>query len=230
MRAGARSLIAAITICSWIAVSNHCAFAAVATEIDKAQTECPFHSKPAKQKEQSSQVQCCKILRAVVFAKTKDWARNDAKFCDANFPVQAGAFVVYSSRAVAPLLLDTGPPGAFSFAELILQQSLLAHAPPFRLASAVRNRGSSSVAASVPPAFSPPSQPTRLPLQTRRNAKTNFSFNRERTCAVGDPHGDRTALAHARAPAFGRHGDLRRGKRAGEDAEVHLPDASRSHN
>jgi hypothetical protein len=28
------------------------------------------------------------------------------------------------------MLLDTGPPGAFSFAELILQQSLLAHAPP----------------------------------------------------------------------------------------------------
>jgi len=28
-----------------------------------------------------------------VFAKTKDWARNDAKFCDANFPVQAGVFV-----------------------------------------------------------------------------------------------------------------------------------------
>ena len=131
MRAGARSLTAAITICSWIAVSNHCAFAAVATEINKAQTECPFHSKPAKQKEQSSQVQCCKILRAVVFAKTKDWARNDAKFCDANFPVQSGAFIVYSSRTVAPLLLDTGPPGAFSFAELILQRSLLAHAPPF---------------------------------------------------------------------------------------------------
>ena len=131
MRAAARSLIAAITICSWIAVSNHCAFAAVATEINKAQTECPFHSKPAKQKEQSSQVQCCKILRALVFAKTKDWARNDAKFCDAKFPVQAAAFVSVSLRAVAPLLLDTGPPGAFSFAELTLQRSLLAHAPPF---------------------------------------------------------------------------------------------------
>jgi hypothetical protein len=131
MKAITRHAGVAIAICSWIAVSNHCAFAAVATEIDKAQTECPFHSKPAKQKERSSQVQCCKILRAVVFAKTKDWARNDAKFCDANFPVLAGAFVVCSSRAVAPLLLDTGPPGAFSFAELILQQSLLAHAPPF---------------------------------------------------------------------------------------------------
>jgi hypothetical protein len=121
----------AIAICSWIAVSNHCAFAAVATEIDTAQTDCPFHSKPAKQKKQSSQVQCCKVLRAVVFAKTKDWTRNDAKFCNANFPAQAGVFVVCSSRVVAPLLLDTGPPGAFSFAELVLQRSLPAHAPPF---------------------------------------------------------------------------------------------------
>ena len=131
MKASMRWAIVAIAICSWIAVSNHCAFAAIASEIDKAQTECPFHSKPAKHKEQSSQVQCCKVLRAVVFGKTKDWARDDAKFCDANFPVQTSAFVVYSSRPVAPLVLDTGPPGAFSFAELILQSSLLAHAPPF---------------------------------------------------------------------------------------------------
>ncbi|HMF45072.1 MAG TPA: hypothetical protein VKE29_00230 [Candidatus Udaeobacter sp.] len=131
MTAITRCAAAAIAICSWIAVSNHCAFAAVASELNKAQTECPFHSKPVKQKEQSSQVQCCKILRAVVFAKTKDWARNDAKFCDASFPVQAGMFVAYSSKTVAPLLLDTGPPGAFSFAELILQESLLTHAPPF---------------------------------------------------------------------------------------------------
>jgi hypothetical protein len=131
VKASVRCVGVTIAIFSWIALSNHCAFAAVATEIDKAQTECPFHSKPAKQKEQSSQVQCCKVPRAVVLAKTKDWARDDAKFCDANLPVQAGAFVAYSSRTVAPLLLDTGPPGAFSFAELILQQSLFAHAPPF---------------------------------------------------------------------------------------------------
>ena len=131
MNASMRCIGVAIAICSWIAVSNHCAFAAVASEIDKAQTECPFHSKPAKQKERSSQVQCCKVLRAVVFTKTKDWARDDAKFFDANFPVQTDELVVYSSQVIAPLLLDTGPPGAFSFAELILQSSLLAHAPPF---------------------------------------------------------------------------------------------------
>src|SRR5215471_20493721 len=92
----------AIAICSWIAVSNHCAFASVASEIDKAQTDCPFHSKPAKQKEQSSQVQCCKVLRAVFFAKTKHWTRDDAKYGDANFPIQERTFVVYPSRAVTP--------------------------------------------------------------------------------------------------------------------------------
>jgi len=74
MKASMRWAIVTLAICSWIAISNHCAFAAVTTEVAKAQTECPFHSKPAKQKEQSSQVQCCKILRAVVFAKTKDSA------------------------------------------------------------------------------------------------------------------------------------------------------------
>src|SRR5207249_11566718 len=112
----------AIAICSWIAISNHCAFAAVASEMHKAQTECPFHSKPAKQKEQSSQVQCCKILRAVIFAQSKAWARDDTNFHDANFPVEPGLLLVYSVRAVAPLFLDTGPPRhAFSFAELILQ-------------------------------------------------------------------------------------------------------------
>ena len=126
-----RFAVVAIAICSWIAVSNHCAFAAVAPETNKPPTECPFHSKPAKQKEQSSQVQCCKVLRAIVFAKAKDWARDDAKFCDVNFSIQASAFVAYSPRAVAPLLLDTGPPDAFSFAELILQRSLFTHAPPF---------------------------------------------------------------------------------------------------
>src|SRR5262249_21712223 len=98
-----------------------------------ATTECPFHSKPAKQKEQSSQVQCCKILRALVFTQSGGWERDDAKFSDANFSVEGGAFLVCSMQTVAPLLLDTGPPRhAPSFAELILQQSLLVHAPPLR--------------------------------------------------------------------------------------------------
>jgi hypothetical protein len=142
MKTSMRWAIVTVAICSWIAISNHCAFAAIAPRgkgfqtaslyrKDADATACPFHSKPAKQKEQSSQVQCCKILRGVVFVQSKVWERDDAKFSDVNFCATTGAFLVHSVPAVTPLLLDTGPPlHPFSFAELVLQQSLLVHAPP----------------------------------------------------------------------------------------------------
>ena len=130
VRASARSLIVALTICSWIAISNHCALAAVATKTDSAQSDCPFHSKPAKQKQEPSQVQCCKILRAVVFTQMKSWARDDAKSFDVDLRVEEFVFVEFLPNAQASSSFDTGPPGAHSFAELILQRSLLAHAPP----------------------------------------------------------------------------------------------------
>jgi hypothetical protein len=90
MNAGARCMVVTVAICSWIAISNHCAFAALATKPASAQNECPFHSKPAKQKEQSSQVQCCKVLRAVVLAKTKSWTRDHANFRRSLFTLRNG--------------------------------------------------------------------------------------------------------------------------------------------
>jgi hypothetical protein len=132
MNARARYAVVAIAICSWFAISNHCAFAALATKTDSAQATCPFHSTPAKQKQQSAQVQCCKILRAIVLAKTKTWARNDAKFSAVDLRVEEFALIALLPCAQASSSLDTGPPDAYSFAELILQRSLFAHAPPFR--------------------------------------------------------------------------------------------------
>ncbi|MGH7983019.1 MAG: hypothetical protein ACREFF_07710 [Candidatus Udaeobacter sp.] len=130
MKAVTRCAVVLIAICSWFAMSNHCAFAAVATKTDSAQTECPFHSKPAKQKQEPSQLQCCKILRAVVFARTKSWARDNAKFFDFDLCVEEFPLVEFFPNAQTSSSRDTGPPGACSFAELILQRSLLAHAPP----------------------------------------------------------------------------------------------------
>jgi hypothetical protein len=76
-------------------------------------------------------VQCCKILRAVAPTISKSWTRSDGDFSDIHFPFEDCRLLAHFRDALAPLLLDTGPPDAHSFAELILQRSLLAHAPPF---------------------------------------------------------------------------------------------------
>jgi hypothetical protein len=130
VKATVRCVTVAIAICSWIAISNHCALGAIAAKADTSQDECPFHPKPAKQPGNSSNLLCCKILRAVFPAIGKDWARDDANFSDVElgFALQID---LTESHDAAPLLLDTGPPGKTSFVELI--GSMLAHAPPSRV-------------------------------------------------------------------------------------------------
>ena len=130
LKAITRCVTVLLAIVSWIAISNHCAFSAISAPVGDTQGACPFHSKPPKQKEQPSQVQCCKVLRAVVPAATKSSARDDANFPGGDLRFEKFAFLALSRNAPTPLLLDTGPPGALSFAELILQRSLLTHAPP----------------------------------------------------------------------------------------------------
>jgi hypothetical protein len=126
----ARSVTVAITIFSWLAISNHCAFGAIADRERETQSACPFHSEPVKPQPPPSGTQCCKILRAVVPVVTKSWARDDAKFSSVDLRIDEFALVAHSHTTLAPLFLDTGPPKARTFAELILHRSLLAHAPP----------------------------------------------------------------------------------------------------
>ena len=127
VKATARCVTVAIAICSWIAISNHCALGAIAAKADTSPNECPFHSKPAKQKHESSNIECCKVLRAVFPVVAKDWARNDADFSNVDLGA-ALRIALTESHDAAPLLLDTGPPGKTSFVELI--GSVRAHAPP----------------------------------------------------------------------------------------------------
>ena len=128
MKSGVRGAIVLIAICSWFAISNHCLFAALATN-NTASRECPFHSKP-KEKPPAG-AQCCKILRAVASVPAKSWARDDTKLFDADaYRGERALAIAYSQTTLVPLSLDTGPPGVRSFAELILHRSLLAHAPP----------------------------------------------------------------------------------------------------
>jgi hypothetical protein len=128
----ARSVTVAIAIFSWLAISNHCVFGAIADRERETESVCPFHSEPVKPQPPPSGTQCCKILRAVVPVVTKSWTR-DVKFSSVDFRVDEFALVAHSHTTPARLLLDTGPPKARTFAEMILQQSLLAHAPPARV-------------------------------------------------------------------------------------------------
>src|SRR5437773_12440856 len=114
MKTSARCVVVAMAICSWIAISNHCAFAAVGTKTELLQSECPFHSKPAKPQQPAPGIQCCKTLRAVFFATGKAWTRDDAKFADVDFRSEQLFFLLESSRRKLHTL-DPGPPGAHSF-------------------------------------------------------------------------------------------------------------------
>jgi len=126
VRAVARCLIAAITISSWLALSNHCTLGALAGKAQTKQSGCPFHSKPAKPKTNSTE--CCKILRAVSNLLPKTLAPAIVDLAPPKF--SSGDLIVAAPQKIlfAQATLDTGPPGKTSFAEL--NQSMRAHAPP----------------------------------------------------------------------------------------------------
>lgn len=119
-----------VTMSAWFAISNHCVLGTMATQEKPPDNPCPFHSKqsaPAKQ-QQSSDSPCCKILRAVAPVIPQSFTAKFFQFDRIDF---AAARLVTPPKITIPTsTLDTGPPGANSFAELILQRSILAHAPP----------------------------------------------------------------------------------------------------
>jgi hypothetical protein len=125
-----RALVVAIVLASWIAISNHCAFAAIMAKPKAAESECPFHSKPSKPQPAPMGVQCCKILRAVPTTSAKTVARAvvDLPHVDPAF----AKLVAFAPPQIAftRTTLDTGPPGTTSFPELI--GSMQTHAPPPR--------------------------------------------------------------------------------------------------
>jgi hypothetical protein len=125
-----RAATVAIVLASWLAISNHCAFAALTAAPNAAQNECPFHSKPSKPQPAPMGVQCCKILRAVPTTPAKNVARAivDLPYLDLAF----AKLIVFAPAKISFVVsaFDTGPPGTTSFAELI--GSVQAHAPPSR--------------------------------------------------------------------------------------------------
>ena len=130
IRNGARSAFAFLAIAGWFNLSNHCALGAVLAPPEPVAAEtsdCPMHSAPAKKKP-AAKALCCKDVRAVV---AKWVSANPAALRligSRDYATDIVARPPHTAREIEGL--DTGPPGHFSFAESVLQESLLAHAPP----------------------------------------------------------------------------------------------------
>jgi hypothetical protein len=132
-----RGATVALVAVSWLAVSNHCALGLAAIEThssdavsaqahDCCASEVPGQPKPGK----DPATPCCKTLQALSVSPAKSVeAKVTIFFGD---PLACSAPTIATPR-VAPAyrFLNTGPPDGKSFAESVLQRSLLAHAPPF---------------------------------------------------------------------------------------------------
>jgi hypothetical protein len=130
MRMTARSVTVFLSIAAWMVISNHCALCVVAlpVEADAEASACPMHSAPAKKKP-AAKFPCCKDLRAVAAKAAASGVPATIRFAGGG-NYAAEIFVSPPRVAIGIDGLDTGPPPAFSFAESVLQQSILAHAPP----------------------------------------------------------------------------------------------------
>ena len=123
-----RSLVVFLALSAWFTLSNHCALGAIAPSAESASEMggCPMHSAPKKIP--ATKTPCCKDLRATV---AKSVAANPiALRLIGSLDYAPEIFLSLSRFAIEIENLDTGPPVCFSFAESVLQESMLAHAPP----------------------------------------------------------------------------------------------------
>ena len=128
----ARLLTVIVTAFAWFVISNHCVLA----EFQRAsQTTASCHQPccgdqpPAKNTTENA-TECCKTLRATLIGAAKDFAGYDTSLFALQFYFVGPVIFTNDSRAVPVLELDTGPPFVLTFAEFVLQRSILAHAPP----------------------------------------------------------------------------------------------------
>jgi hypothetical protein len=99
-----------------------------------AQMHCHSNQPSPAKKSSDEEMPCCKMLRATLAGQGKVVHVASKDF----LPIQGWivAQIIFADEPQshrAANELDTGPPFAGSFAESVLQRSILAHAPPFSL-------------------------------------------------------------------------------------------------
>lgn len=124
-----RTFFVFLTMVAWLSISNHCVLGSVIAlgQVLEAPMNCHGDT-PTPSKNSDEAAPCCKILKAVVVAKISAGV-NQLDFVWKDYPAGELAVAIWQAHTHT-LELDTGPPPAASFSESVLQQSILAHAPP----------------------------------------------------------------------------------------------------
>jgi hypothetical protein len=129
-----RSATILISIVAWFSISNHCALGTLEhTRSASVHPACHGNpSEPKKSPVNGEGAPCCKLLRATPVQPTQSVAQNHFTGL---LPAWFAAILVLCKQLHwrQSFELDTGPPFSESFAESVLQRSILAHAPPFAL-------------------------------------------------------------------------------------------------
>jgi hypothetical protein len=128
----ARLLTVIVTVVAWFFISNHCVLAEFKPG-PKARASCHqpcCGNQPPVKSEQESGVECCKTLRATLSEATKDFAGYDSSLFALQLYLIGPVPSTNDSDSISVLESGTGPPFAKTFAESVLQRSILAHAPP----------------------------------------------------------------------------------------------------
>lgn len=118
--------IIAITVAAWLSIWNHCALAAI-RKSSCSHMSC--HEKSHSPAKQSEDAPFCKVLRATL-AKVSQPVVDLSILTGQTYFAESILFPQQQRLLGNPLALDTGPPFSVSFAESVLQRSMLAHAPP----------------------------------------------------------------------------------------------------
>jgi hypothetical protein len=125
--------LVAVGVVAWLAISNHCALAALEGATNMPTPGCHAAAPaghPPSPHNKTGGVECCKVLRATLLKSSSSLVAADAFAFVAQDYVVALISVTEEERLLRLTEWNTGPPLADSFAETVLQRSILAHAPP----------------------------------------------------------------------------------------------------
>lgn len=127
------TMVALATTVAWFLAANHCAVVCLLpnTSASSEHEHCAASDAPADNDQPAGcdNLNCCKSLSAPANFAKKLVGYDRAFYTLKDYVVSE---FIFSSDQHDALIseLDTGPPRPHSFAESVLQRSLLAHAPP----------------------------------------------------------------------------------------------------